>query len=294
MTDARSRLSSLAGIAARFGLKALESQVKACESLLSAGAAINAAVLGKFKAGKSSFLNSLAGTGVLPAGALPVTAVVTELFWSPEETASVRVVGGETLPISLEQVPDYVSEELNPKNARGAAAVSLGLPALADYKGVRFVDTPGLDSALRHNTETSLDWLPNAGLAIVAVSSDAPLSEQDLALISRTRRHSPSITVLLTKADRLEPAELDRVLGFVRGRLRERFGADFGVYPYSVKDGFGAMRAEFRDKVLLPFAGGLASEKARILEHKLGSLERQCRDYLLAARAAAAKSAGER
>jgi len=43
------------------------------------------------------------------------------------------------------------------------------LPALARFRGIRFVDTPGLESVLSHNTDASLEWLPNAGLAIVAV-----------------------------------------------------------------------------------------------------------------------------
>jgi len=255
---------------------------------------VNVAVLGKFKAGKSSFLNSLADREVLPTGAVPVTAVVTGLYWSPSESASVELLGGENSPISFGEIAGYVTEELNPKNLRGAALVEIGLPTLAAYKGARFIDTPGLDSALRHNTETSLDWLPNTGLALITVSADAPLSEQDLELIEKTRRHSPQIIVILTKADRLTPEELPQVLAFVRGKLKDRFGQEIPVYPFSIKEEFAALREEFRAKALSPFTADIGAERAKILEHKLGSLERQCKDYLLAAKAAAQKSAEER
>ena len=294
MRNPESRLSAIQTISANFGIKALGGQLSACKSLLSENAAVNVAVLGKFKAGKSSFLNSLADREVLPTGAVPVTAVVTGLYWSPSESASVELLGGENSPISFGEIAGYVTEELNPKNLRGAALVEIGLPTLAAYKGARFIDTPGLDSALRHNTETSLDWLPNTGLALITVSADAPLSEQDLELIEKTRRHSPQIIVILTKADRLTPEELPQVLAFVRGKLKDRFGQEIPVYPFSIKEEFAALREEFRAKALSPFTADIGAERAKILEHKLGSLERQCKDYLLAAKAAAQKSAEER
>ncbi len=294
MRNAGSRLSAIKTISADFGIKALAVQISACESLLSANAAVNVAVLGKFKAGKSSFLNSLAGREVLPTGAVPVTAVVTGLCWSSAETASVRLLGGENLPITFRDIAGYVTEELNPKNRCGAALVEIGLPSLAAYKGARFIDTPGLDSAFRHNTETSLDWLPNTGLALITVSADAPLSEQDLELIEKTRRHSPHIIVILTKADRLSPAELPKVLDFVKARLSARFGRNIPVFPFSINEGFSALRSEFLEKALRPLTENTAVERLKILEHKLGSLERQCLDYLLAAKAAAQKGVEER
>ena len=45
---------------------------------------IGVAVLGRFKAGKSSFLNDFLGRGILPVG-VPVTAVVTEIRYGARE-----------------------------------------------------------------------------------------------------------------------------------------------------------------------------------------------------------------
>lgn len=85
------------------------------------------AVLGKFKPGKSSFLNSLAGGEILPVGVIPSTAVVTELYRAPEPTASVRLLEGGTRPVPVDAIADYVAEEKNPGNVRGAAAVDAAL-----------------------------------------------------------------------------------------------------------------------------------------------------------------------
>ncbi len=294
MSAESERLANVKNICARLSITAIAPQIKACEKLLSADAAVNVAVLGKFKAGKSSFLNCLAGKEALPTGAVPVTAVITELFWGPEENVSVQFLDGKEERITLEGAEYFIKEELNPKNRRGAALVKIALPSLAAYKGARFVDTPGLDSALRHNTETSLDWLPNTGLALIAVSADAPLSEQDLALIAETRKHSPQIVVLLTKADRLSPLELEQVLAYVRGEVKTRLGGEIPVYPFSIRAEFPGLREEFARRVLFPFSADIAASRARILGHKINSLERQCLAYLLAAKAAAEKEAQER
>jgi ribosome biogenesis GTPase A len=44
---------------------------------------MDVAVLGQFKAGKSSFINSLPGQDVVPVGVVPVTTVVTRLRYGP-------------------------------------------------------------------------------------------------------------------------------------------------------------------------------------------------------------------
>ena len=294
MEAERNKLSIVQDICGQFGLTALTTQITACKNLLSENAAVNVAVLGKFKAGKSSFLNSLSGVNILPTGAVPVTAVITELFWAPQKTITVKFLNGESKAVLAAEIAGYASEELNPGNRKSAASIKIGLPSLAEYRGVCFVDTPGLDSAHRHNTETSLDWLPNTGLALITISADAPLSEQDIELIEKARHHSPRIVILLTKADRLAAAEIGQVLDFVRQKINDRFGKDLPVYPFSIKDGFADLREDFARKALMPLSRDIGTERAGIFSHKITSLESQCRDYLLAARAAAGKAAQER
>ena len=52
------------------------------------------AMLGRFKAGKSSFLNHFIGRDFLPVGVIPITSVVTEMAWALEESAEVRFLDG--------------------------------------------------------------------------------------------------------------------------------------------------------------------------------------------------------
>ena len=81
-----------------------------------------------------------------------------------------------------------------PENYKRVATIRVELPSLARFPGLIFVDTPGLESVLAHNTEASLSWLPNVGLALVAVSVDPPLSQQDIELLKNLYRYTPNVS----------------------------------------------------------------------------------------------------
>src|SRR6266571_237532 len=180
---------------------------------------LNVAVFGRFKAGKSSFLNQLLRRPVLPVGVVPVTSVVTEICYAKQESATVIYRGGHTTEtVPLTAIGRYVSELDNPGNRRGVETVRVFVPEMVAYQKLRLVDTPGLQSILAHNTETSFAWSPNVDLALVAVGVDPPLTQQDVELIERLLRFTPNVSVLLTKMDTLSPGAQDEVLAH-RDRL---------------------------------------------------------------------------
>jgi GTP-binding protein EngB required for normal cell division len=215
MSNSESNLKLFTSLAQEWKLANLQPQIAACREMLGRSNGIDVAVFGRFKAGKSSFLNHLTGRDVLPIGVVPLTAVITRLRYGERERAEVRFLDGVVKDIPLGDIGLYVGEKENPNNRKQVAAVEVELPELKPFAPLQFVDTPGLGSALAHNTEVALNWLPNVGAAVVAVSSDAPLSERDLALLEDLRRHTPKIALLLTKADLLTEAQRAEVREFV-------------------------------------------------------------------------------
>jgi ribosome biogenesis GTPase A len=166
-------LDLAADVAERYEIAAISSLIGSTRASLGQNE-ISVAVLGRFKAGKSSFLNHFIGRNILPVGVVPVTAVVTEIRCGVREEARVHHRDGRDPKIPLEQIGTYISEKENPENNKQVDLISVELPELRRFRGLKFVDTPGLESALSHNTQTSLDWLPNVGLALVAVRSIRP------------------------------------------------------------------------------------------------------------------------
>jgi GTP-binding protein EngB required for normal cell division len=275
----RPTLDLAADVAARYEISALSGLLASARASVQQEE-IGVAVLGRFKAGKSSFLNHFIGRDILPVGVVPVTAVVTEIRCGMRVEARVHHHDGHDSEVPLDQIGGYISEKENPENARQIDLITVELPELRRFRGLKFVDTPGLESALSHNTQTSLDWLPNVGLALVAVSVDPPLSQRDIDLLKSLYQFTPKVAVLLTKADLLSAPELDEVVEYVRAQLARSLSGTPRVFPYSTKPGF----ERFREALEAELAGGtlerFAEERESILLRKMDTLLRECVDYL--------------
>jgi GTP-binding protein EngB required for normal cell division len=272
-------LDLAADVAARYGISALSGLLASTQAAVRQGD-ISVAVLGRFKAGKSSFLNHFIGRSILPVGVVPVTAVVTEVRYGTRDEARVHHRDGRNPEVPLDQIAAYISEKENPENTKQVELITVELPELRRFHGLKFVDTPGLESALAHNTQTSLDWLPNVGLALVAVSVDPPLSQRDLDLLKSLYQYTPKVGVLLTKADLLSEQELEEVVEFVRGQLAKNFPGTPQVFPYSTKPGFERFRHALDAGLVSGTLERFAEERESILTRKMDTLLRECGDYL--------------
>jgi GTP-binding protein EngB required for normal cell division len=241
---------------------------------------LSVAVLGRFKAGKSSFLNHLIGRDVLPVGVIPVTSVVTDVGLGTEDRAVVRFADGHKVQIPVRDIRQYVAEAENPLNRKHVAAVSVRLTALSRWPGLRFIDTPGLESAFAHNTEASIGWAPNVDVAVIAIGVDPPLSAHDIELIDMLLRYTPRVAILLTKVDVLEPKQLEEVIHYVRGQLTGRFEQDIPIYPYSTRSGFESLKRDVEDKLLKQVATDFASQRRAISNRKITTLLHDCEQYI--------------
>ena len=288
-------LNRVSGLAGELKLANLQPQIAACRKQFNGSShGIDVAVFGRFKAGKSSFLNHLTGRAVLPIGVVPLTAVITRLRSGPAEKVTVRFLNGSAKTIPLGEIGLYVGENENPNNQKQVASVEVELPALKLLEPLEFVDTPGLGSAFTHNTETTFQWLPYVGAALVAVSCDAPFSERDLALLDELRRHTPKIVLLLTKADLLNESQRAEVLAFVRQQIRQKWETDLPVFFYSVRPECAPLKSELEQNLLLPLIRNRGEAADQIGRHKLLSLVGRTLDYLRVALAAATQAESSR
>ncbi|MGA3028788.1 MAG: dynamin family protein [Bryobacteraceae bacterium] len=287
MTNSTSAVFDLVErLAARYEMTSILPLLRTCRTL-SSEQVLRIAVFGRFKAGKSTFLNNLIGRDLVPTGVTPVTSVITEVGYGPRERAVVRFLDGHQEEISVDQIRPWVAEAENPENARQVATVLVDLPSLREYNGIRFVDTPGLDSVFAHNTESSLNWLPNVGLALVAIGVDPPLSQQDVALIRKLYDFTPRVTVLLTKLDVLSAPEQDEVRAFVAYQLRRNFDDPPAVYPYSARPEYEYTRQAVEDMIITDVLGRFQEQRSAVVRHKTAALLGECGDYLALALKAA-------
>jgi GTP-binding protein EngB required for normal cell division len=273
------QLTAIANVVQRFALISLMPAVRACKRLSGEGA-IDLAVLGQFKSGKSSLLNAVLGEALLPVGALPVTAVVTRLVAGTKSIVRVTDVDGRVEEVAPERLAEFVTEAGNPGNRRQVYVVDVLTPAMRDLSAVRLVDTPGLGSAFVHNTEATRAWMPNVAAALVTISAERPLSDEDLRLMDEARQTAPRVVVVLTKVDLVTDVERTEIVEFLKRGLHERFRAEIPVLPFSTRIGTQRWLSQLRENLLLPVVRNVVGERRAALALKLNGVAQSCRDYL--------------
>jgi len=277
---AQRALQKARSVCDRMQILTLNRQIEACEGLLIENPLIDVAILGQFKAGKSSFVNSLVGRDVLPVGVIPVTTVITRLRYGERERAVISFYDGTTREISVSALDEYTSEAKNPSNEKNVETVDIELPILADYAGLRLVDTPGLGSVFKAHMEVSANWLPEVGAAILAVSADRPLSENDMQLIRELTQYTPKIILLLTKADLLTPSQQDEVVRFFEDTLKRELNREYPIFLYSTRAETETFRHRLEVELFFRLAVNRDFEFRKILQHKTNSVIRGCLGYL--------------
>jgi len=220
------------------------------------------AVLGQFKRGKSSLMNSIIGRDLLPTGVLPLTSVVTILrFGSPERLVVERADSHfpETHPVS--SLASLVTERGNPSNRRRLSAVYVELPVPLLRRGLEFVDTPGVGSAIEANTATTYAFLPSCDAAILVTSIDTPLTQTELEFLRHIRSLVRHLFLVVNKIDLAGPAEREEILQFIAAVLREEVGSEeVRLFPVSAQEG---LQAKLRgDPVAYAHSGLQALEEA--------------------------------
>ncbi|MHB8262330.1 MAG: dynamin family protein [Acidimicrobiales bacterium] len=180
-------------------------------------------IIGEFKRGKSTFVNALLGSQVLPTGAVPLTATSVEVAYG-EQGAVVVYEDGAVREIAVSDLESYVTEHGNPNNEKHVSRVEVTWPADLLEPGIVLVDTPGIASINAHNDAAAHQAILDTDGAVVVLSADAPLSqhEKDLLLVLQGREKATYYVV--NKIDHLGSNDLSQVRSYVDGAISELTG----------------------------------------------------------------------
>ena len=179
-------------------------------------------VVGRSKAGKSTLLNALVGTEILPVDVIPCSATLVEI--GPGDSQCVITfleAPDETIPI--ERLADYISEDRNPDNHKGVHQARIRHPSEHLDPRTLWYDTPGVDSIHPLHERVLLDNYHRADGVIVLYRALAGLSQHEIDLLRQMCDTAGQI-ILVQNDDALEgweDASFDRILGATRTSLEE-------------------------------------------------------------------------
>ena len=241
------------------------------------------AVLGQFKRGKSTFINALLGAAVLPTGVVPLTALPTFISWGPEPRIVVLFKGAalreEFAPQTISEIRDtlfrFVAEEANPENRLRVERVELFFPADLLADGTVLIDTPGVGSTLKHNTEAAFQVLPECDAVLFVVSADPPITELEIDYLRRLKSETTRIFYILNKADYLQSEDRRALVDFLQKTLAEKALIDTEPQIFCVSARDGLIARETGANQLLAASGIAALE-----DHLVRSLANEKRCWL--------------
>lgn len=225
-------------------------------------------VVGTFKNGKSTFINSFLGKDILPAYSIPTTAVINEVKYGETKRAVLHF--RDPLPAQLpHSLPPRALTHL--QQYKGAAVPPLEVPydELEDYvvipmgedaremllespyeklelfwplellkNGVVIIDSPGLNE---HATRTrvTMEYLNNADAILMVLNSTALCSQTEMQFIENDLKDQgfEEPFFVANMFDRIPPRERSAVQQFAQAKLKDytNFGTE-GIYFVSALD----------------------------------------------------------
>ncbi len=233
----------------------------------------NLVVLGQFKRGKTTLINSLVGNAILPSSVVPLTSIVTILKFGSEVKCTIFMNDGTEQDVLIEEIHDYVTESGNPENRRGVKCACIEYPIPLLEKGMQLVDTPGIGSTFLHNTETTYEFLDHLDAAIFLMSADVPISQVEKELLETIKSSTQKIFFVLNKVDNLIPKEIAEMSAYNNNVLTEMGFTVQEIWPISARKALEAKTS--KDEELLVQSGlsdledaigtFLSSEKGRVV-----------------------------
>lgn len=221
----------------------------------------NLMLVGRFSRGKSTLINAILGAPHLPTGILPLTSVITTVRYGSRTQVVLNFIDRQLRQeIPLARLAEYVTQQSNPGNVKNVAYAEIELPVELLRRGVFFVDSPGLGSAIVENTQTTERFFPEADAFVLITSFDSPLSDEENRALHRIRQTGKTLFVVVNKQDTVGEDERGQVLGYVKAQL-ERFSFQRAPQIFSVSARQGLEAKQSQDSSSLADSGILRFEE---------------------------------
>ncbi|MBE6028893.1 MAG: hypothetical protein E7226_01935 [Clostridiales bacterium] len=237
---------------------------------------VTIAVIGQFKRGKTTLINTILGAPLLPVGIVPITAAITRIEYAEQKDgvdstmATVYFTNGLSQQVPAADLHAYISEQENHDNERGVAEVELLTDADFLKDGLTLVDTPGVGSVHEQNSKSAMDFARESDGVIFMLSVDSPLNQIEVDFLRKVRRFAGKFYFAVNKIDRVDEEELAEYLDYCRDliiaimELEDEDAKALKLLPVSAKKNMGV------DALTEMIREDLVNKGTEIMERSVG------------------------
>jgi GTPase SAR1 family protein len=249
-------------------------------------------VLGEFNHGKSTFVNALLGSALLPTGITPTTAVLTHLSHGPAAKAELVLDSGERRPLDPAHLGAWATVDGLAAHAKAEAGKSTGktepsveswhhidlrVPASILEGNLTIVDTPGVNDINEQRAEITYGYVPRADAVIFLLDASQILTASERQFLEERvlRSSRERLIFVIAKIDLLDEAELAETVRFAREHLA-RIVPEPAIFPISARHELAGKREQSGFGPLLQHIGATVGTDRRrlLLDHALADAGR--------------------
>ena len=234
-------------------------------------------VLGEFNHGKSTFINALLGSPILPTGITPTTAVLAHLTHGPRPAATLVGEDGMRRPIDAAALGDWLTVDGLDGKAQTFHHVELAQPAALLENQLTIVDTPGVNDINEQRAEITYGYLPRADAAVFLLDATQILTASERQFLEERilRSTRDRLLFVIAKTDLLTEGELAETLAFAKKHLAA-IVPEPAIFPVSAKRALAGDRAgSGMDAFVAALGSTVANQRRRLLlDHALADAGR--------------------
>ena len=180
-------------------------------------------IMGEFKRGKSTVINALLGSPIVPADIMPATATLNYVKWDASKHAVVRFKDGTEKDISVDELSNYVTKitEESEKQSANVEDATVYYPCPFCQNGVQIIDTPGLNDDERMNT-ISESVIPTLDAIIMVTVPGSPfgISEAEFVRNKIMTSDLGRIIFVVNRMDEVDEDDRERILDHIKAKIK--------------------------------------------------------------------------
>lgn len=199
--------------------------------------------LGEFNRGKSSLINCLLRTDILPMDVTPTTATINVIRFN--ETPSIRIQHhdgtSESLPFTANTLAGFTVDA----KTDHISFIEIGMPNPMLRADTVIVDTPGVDDLDQQRVEVTYNFVPQADAVVFVLSALSALNRSEVEFLQNAvlKNGISRILFAVNYMDSLNDTNPDQLLSGLTNRIRTVIPTHSGtVYPVSARRALRGIR----------------------------------------------------